>query len=98
LIHPEDAHLLNIDNQQMVSVTSRVGNVSLPAEWSTDMMRGVVCMPHGYGHGRANVQLDVARQHAGVSVNDLTDEQMIDSLTGNAAFSNVFVRIQLERG
>lgn len=98
LIHPEDAHLLNIDNQQIVSVTSRVGNVSLPAEWSTDMMRGVVCMPHGYGHGRANVQLDVARQHAGVSVNDLTDEQMIDSLTGNAAFSNVFVRIQLERG
>jgi hypothetical protein len=55
-------------------------------------------MPHGYGHGRANVQLDVARQHAGVSVNDLTDEQMIDSLTGNAAFSNVFVQIQLERG
>ncbi|MEO0044028.1 MAG: hypothetical protein RL329_3476 [Bacteroidota bacterium] len=98
LIHPEDAHLLNIDNQQIVSVTSRVGNVSLPAEWSTDMMRGVVCMPHGYGHGRANVQLDVARQHAGVSVNDLTDEQMIDSLTGNAAFSNVFVQIQLERG
>ena len=58
------------------------------------MMQGVVCMPHGYGHGRANVRLDVARQHAGVSVNDLTDEYVLDELTGNAAFSNVAVRLE----
>jgi anaerobic selenocysteine-containing dehydrogenase len=93
LIHPVDANVLKIDNQQVVKVTSRVGTVELPAEWCTDMMRGVVCMPHGYGHGRANVQLDVARKHAGVSVNDLTDEQLLDDLTGNAAFSNVLVHI-----
>jgi anaerobic selenocysteine-containing dehydrogenase len=93
LIHPDDANVLNIDNQQVVKVTSRVGTVELPAEWCTDMMRGVVSMPHGYGHARANVQLDVARKHAGVSVNDLTDEQLVDDLTGNAAFSNVLVRI-----
>jgi anaerobic selenocysteine-containing dehydrogenase len=93
LIHPEDANALKIDNQQVVKVTSRVGTVELPAEWCTDMMRGVVSMPHGYGHARANVQLDVARKHAGVSVNDLTDEQLLDDLTGNAAFSNVLVRI-----
>jgi anaerobic selenocysteine-containing dehydrogenase len=93
LIHPADADALKIDNQQIVQVNSRVGTVELPAEWSTGMMRGVVCMPHGYGHGRANVQLDVARKHAGVSVNDLTDEQLVDDLTGNAAFSNVFVNI-----
>ncbi|MEN9609991.1 MAG: hypothetical protein RLZZ628_805 [Bacteroidota bacterium] len=93
LIHPADANALNIDNQQIVKVNSRVGAIELPAEWSTAMMRGVVCMPHGYGHGRANVQLDVARKHAGVSVNDLTDEQIVDDLTGNAAFSNVFVNI-----
>jgi anaerobic selenocysteine-containing dehydrogenase len=95
LIHPDDAKLLNIDNQQVVKVSSRIGSVELPAEWSDSMMQGVVCMPHGYGHGRANVKLDVAQKHAGVSVNDLTDEQVLDDLTGNAAFSNVSVSVEL---
>jgi anaerobic selenocysteine-containing dehydrogenase len=94
LMHPADAQSLNIDNQQVVKVSSRVGSIELPAELSDSMMRGVVCMPHGYGHGRANVRLDVAQKHAGVSVNDLTDEQVLDDLTGNAAFSNVFVNIE----
>jgi anaerobic selenocysteine-containing dehydrogenase len=93
LIHPKDAKALNIDNQQLVKVQSRVGSIQLPAEWSDSMMQGVVCMPHGYGHGRANVKLDVAKRHAGVSVNDLTDEMVLDELTGNAAFSNVCVNI-----
>ena len=93
LIHPKDAQALNIDNQQVVKVSSRVGTIELPVELTDSMMQGVVCMPHGYGHGRANVRLDVARQHAGVSVNDLTDEYVLDELTGNAAFSNVAVRI-----
>ena len=93
LIHPKDAQALNIDNQQIVKVSSRVGMVELPVECTDSMMQGVVCMPHGYGHGRANVRLDVARKHAGVSVNDLTDEYVLDDLTGNAAFSNVAVQV-----
>ena len=93
LIHPKDAQALKIDNQQIVKVSSRVGTVELPVELTDSMMQGVVCMPHGYGHGRANVRLDVARKHAGVSVNDLTDEYVLDDLTGNAAFSNVAVRV-----
>ncbi len=95
LIHPEDADALNIKNQSIVKLSSRVGSVELPAELTDSMMRGVVCMPHGYGHGRANVQLDVAQKHAGVSVNDLTDELVLDDLTGNAAFSNVVVKVEL---
>jgi anaerobic selenocysteine-containing dehydrogenase len=94
LINPKDAALLSVDNQEVVKVNSRVGSIELPVELTDSMMRGVVCMPHGYGHGRANVQLDVARQHAGVSVNDLTDEYVLDDLTGNAAFSNVLVSIE----
>lgn len=95
LIHPKDAYALNIENQQIVRISSRIGSVELPVELSDSMMRSVVCMPHGYGHGRAGVQLDVARRHAGVSVNDLTDELVLDDLTGNAAFSNVSVRVEL---
>jgi anaerobic selenocysteine-containing dehydrogenase len=94
LINSKDAASLSVENQEVVKVNSRVGSIELPVELTDSMMRGVVCMPHGYGHGRANVQLDVARQHAGVSVNDLTDEYVLDDLTGNAAFSNVLVSIE----
>ena len=59
------------------------------------MMKGVVSLPHGYGHGREGVRLQVAAAHAGESVNDLTDELAIDALSGNAAFSGV--RVQVER-
>ncbi len=94
MMHPADAQVLNIDNQQVIKISSRVGSVEVSVELTDTMMRGVVSMPHGYGHARKGVQLDVAQQHAGVSVNDLTDEFVLDELTGNAAFSNVAVRVE----
>ncbi len=60
---------------------------------TTDMMPGVVSMPHGYGHNRPGTQLDVAQAHAGVSINDLTDETRLDALTGNAALTGVAVTV-----
>jgi anaerobic selenocysteine-containing dehydrogenase len=75
-----------------VRVSSRVGQVSAPAEVTSDMMAGVVSLPHGFGHGRDGVQLRVATSHPGVSVNDLTDERSLD-MSGNAAFSGVPVTV-----
>jgi len=92
-MHPQDAAGLGLKEQSLVKVTSRVNHVELPLEITDSVMPGVVCMPHGYGHQRAGVELAVAQQHAGVSINDLTDERVIDELTGNAAFSNVRVKI-----
>lgn len=89
LLHPTDAARLGIVTGQSVRVRSRVGAVDLPADITHDIMPGVVCMPHGYGHHRRGTRLDVAQQHAGASVNDLTDEAFADSLTGNAALSGV---------
>ena len=94
MIHSEDAKKLNLDHNSLVKVTSRVGNIELPIEITDHMMQGVVSMPHGYGHARKGVQLDIATQHAGVSINDLTDEYVLDELTGNAAFNNVCVRVE----
>jgi anaerobic selenocysteine-containing dehydrogenase len=94
MIHPADARRLSIENQMTVKVSSRVGSVEIPVEITDEMKQGVVCMPHGYGHARAGVRLDIATKHAGVSINDLTDEYVVDELTGNAAFSNVAVRVE----
>lgn len=92
-INPADAVQRNIQNGQTVRVQSRVGVVELPAELTDDMMSGVVSMPHGYGHNRPGIRLDVAQAHAGVSINDLTDETILDELTGNAALTGVEVTV-----
>jgi anaerobic selenocysteine-containing dehydrogenase len=93
LIHSQDAAQRKIEEGTMVKIRSRVGEVQVPAELTDKMMRGVVCLPHGYGHDRAGVQLPIAQAHAGVSVNDLTDEMILDELTGNAVFGGVPVQV-----
>ena len=94
LINDSDAEKLNLQNLQIVKVSSRVGSVEIPCEITENIARGVVSIPHGYGHNRDGVKLDTAKNHAGVSLNDLTDDRVIDELTGNAAFSNVLVKLE----
>jgi len=77
----------------MAIVSSRSGSVEITVEPSADMMRGVVSIPHGWGHHRPGIRLRVAREHAGVSVNDLTDETFIDELCGNSALNGVEVSV-----
>jgi anaerobic selenocysteine-containing dehydrogenase len=94
LMHPDDAEARQLEDGQMVEVASRVGKLCLRLEVSPAIMPGVVSIPHGWGHDRPGVQLQVAQQHAGVSLNDLTDERQVDALTGNAAFSGVPVQVR----
>jgi len=77
----------------MASVTSRVGSVEIPVEVSDDVMPGVVSIPHGFGHGRTGVGLSVAREKPGVSLNDLTDTERFDPLSGNAVLNTVPVTV-----
>jgi len=94
LIHPDTAKRKNLTDKSIVRVGSRVGEVETVLEFTEDIMPDVVSLPHGFGHARDGVQLDIAKQYAGASINDLTDNSLIDELTGNAAFSGVPVRIQ----
>ncbi len=94
MIHPTDASKKGITEGSSVRVISRVGGVELPAEITENIMPGVVSIPHGFGHARNGVKLEVASQNAGVSINDLTDELLMDNLTGNAAFCGVSVSLQ----
>jgi len=93
MMHPEDAAHRGLADGAEVTVTSRVGEVRVPVAVTDDVMPGVVSLPHGYGHGRQGTRLNVAAEHAGVSANDLTDEQALDALSGTAAFSATPVRV-----
>ena len=94
LMHPEDVAGCNVEDGDTVVVSSRVGSVEIPVEATDAMMPGVVSIPHGFGHGRKGVKLDIASKSAGVSINDLTDEMHLDALTGNAGFSGVPVVVK----
>ena len=94
LMHPEDASLRGLSPTQRVRVSSRVGSIELKVEVSSEVMPGVVSVPHGWGHDRPGIKLGTASLHQGASINDLTDERSVDALSGNAAFSGVPVRVE----
>ena len=91
-LNPADAH--GLETGQDVVVESRVGAVTVPLELTDDLMPGVACLPHGFGHARAGIRLAVAQAHAGVSLNDLTDPLRVDPLTGNAALNGLPVSVR----
>ncbi|BDX19521.1 molybdopterin oxidoreductase family protein [Halopseudomonas aestusnigri] len=93
LMHPDDLTARNLQDGQQVTVRSRVGEVQVAVCASDEMAPGVVSLPHGWGHNRPGIQMDVAEQHAGVSVNDLTDERFLDPVTGNAALNGLRVEV-----
>jgi anaerobic selenocysteine-containing dehydrogenase len=92
LMHPADLAERGIADGALVTITSRVGSVTVDVQASEDMMRGVVSLPHGYGHQVDGTRLTRAAKVAGVSINDLTDPERLD-LSGNAALSGVPVTV-----
>ncbi len=93
MMHPHDAAARSVEEGDPVCIESRVGRVVAPVTITTEVMPGVVSLPHGFGHARAGMRMQVAQAHAGVSINDLTDETRIDALCGNAALSGLAVTV-----
>ncbi len=92
-MHPSDMAERKLADDDHVQITSRVGSVVTQVTASEDVMQGVVCLPHGWGHQRPGVKLQVAAQQDGVSINDLTDDQFVDEISGNAALNGVPVTV-----
>ena len=94
LINPIDANHFNIKNGHFIKVTSRVGQVSIKAEVSDEVGKGTISIPHGWGHNRKGIKMQVAADHAGVSMNDLVDDKLVDSLSGVAVINGIPVTVE----
>ncbi len=93
-MHPADLASRGVADGALVSVTSDVGRVVVEVTATDDVMRGVVSLPHGYGHARdGSTRMAHSSQVPGVSINDLTDPTRLD-VSGNAALSGVPVRVE----
>jgi anaerobic selenocysteine-containing dehydrogenase len=93
MIHPDDAAARGLADGGVAKLSTGCGAIDLPIEISDTVMRGVVSVPHGWGHGKAGVQLRVATATPGQSVNDVIDPDIIDELSGTSALTGQTVEV-----
>jgi anaerobic selenocysteine-containing dehydrogenase len=94
-VHPDDATMLGLSDGGSARITSRAGEVVAPVEVTDEIMPGVVSLPHGWGHGMRGARQSVASEYAGVNSNLLTDENVVDPLSGNAVLNGIPVRVEV---
>jgi len=94
LMHPDDLASRGLTSGQVIELSSRIGKLNVPVEATTDVMRGVVCLPHGWGHDREGARTGIASAHAGASFNDISDDKFIDAISGNAALNGIPVDVR----
>ncbi len=93
-VHPDDARRLGLADGARARVRSRAGSVEAPVQITDAVMPGVASLPHGWGHDDPGARLGVARAHAGVSSNDLTDENDLDAHSGNAVLNGIPITVE----
>lgn len=93
LMHPEDARARGVADGDRAEIRSRVGRVVAEVETTETIARGVVSLPHGWGHDAPGSELAVASAHAGVASNVLTDDRVIDRASGNAVLNGIPVEV-----
>lgn len=94
LAHPDDLAVRGVRDGDRVRVRSAAGQVEVEVEATEDIARGVVSLPHGYGHARDGVVMSGAVRMPGASVNDLTDPAVVEAVSGNAVLNGVPVTIE----
>jgi len=94
LMNPEDGKTFNVENNKMVNVYSEFGSINIETEFTTDIISGTICIPHGWGHNSENSKLDVANRNPGSNVNALMDHRRLDALSSNMAFNGQAVAIR----
>jgi len=93
LVHPDDASRIGLTDGGRARVRTSVGEVLAPVEVSDEMMPGVVCLPHGWGHALEGTQQGVASAHPGVPLNFVADARRVDVPSGNAVLTGIEVEV-----
>ena len=87
-VHPDDAARIGLDDGGCARVSSRVGSLEAPVEVTDAVARGVVSLPHGWGHPEGRVG------HRGVNSNLLTDDLLVDEPSGTVVVNGIPVEVR----
>jgi anaerobic selenocysteine-containing dehydrogenase len=93
LVHPLDAQEMNVANGGALRLSRGAKFIDVQVEISDTMMRGVISVPHGWGHNKPGAKLSVAEQRPGSNLNELFDAHEIDPLSGNSVLSGQAVEV-----
>jgi anaerobic selenocysteine-containing dehydrogenase len=94
LVHPDDAARLGLSHGGSCRVKSRTGEILARVGICSDVMPGVVSLPHGYGHAQAARTLRVAGALPGANINALTDEAWVEPILGNSILTGIPVTVE----
>jgi anaerobic selenocysteine-containing dehydrogenase len=93
LVHPLDAQELKVANGAALRLSRGTKFIDVEVEISDTMMRGVISVPHGWGHNKPGAKLSVAELRPGANLNELFDAHEIDPLSGNSVLSGQAVEV-----
>lgn len=98
-MHPRDAGVRQIAENDLVDVTSDTGTVRLPVKFLDELMRGTVALPHGWGHQHAK-GLSVASKTRGVNVNILAADgpENLEPVSGMTRLTGIPVEVAKAQG
>ena len=91
-IHPDDAAELGLSDTAVVKGSG--GELVVPIEVTEDIRRGVLSLPHGWGHDRDGTGQKLAAGQPGVNVNQLNDGAAVDPLSGTAVLNGIPVVVE----
>ena len=90
-MHPDDATALGVTDSALI--TGPGGKLEVPVELTDGIRRGVVSLPHGWGHDLSETRMTVAAGRPGVNVNQLNDGASMDRLSGTSVLNGIPVQI-----
>jgi anaerobic selenocysteine-containing dehydrogenase len=93
IIHPQDAEAHGLRAGGSARIRSEAGEVEAVVEVDDGIVRGVVSLPHGWGHDRPGARLSVAADKPGVNSNLLAPGHLVDVPSGNAAVNGIPVQV-----
>lgn len=93
LMHPDDAQCRQIRNGDLARLVGRTGEIDVPVEVTDCIRKGVVSLPHGFGHDGEGLRLTVASRRPGRNVNDVSDDLSFDAPSGASALFGVPVEV-----
>jgi formate dehydrogenase len=95
-VNPVDAAARNLDDGDHAEVSTHAGSITVPVEVSDDVIPGVVCYPHGWGHQGG---WHTAIAHGGANVNDIipNDVERKERVSGMSFMDGIPVTVERAR-
>jgi anaerobic selenocysteine-containing dehydrogenase len=92
-VNPADAERYGLRDGEPARMRSRTGSLRAEVEITSEVMPGVVSLPHGWGHDQPESRMQVAAAHPGANSNVLADELLVDAVSGNAVLNGIPVEL-----